>query len=137
LAVLLRCCRFISFADNTSTVSPLTLLFNLEMSLVIVVSFPIRFLATPFNFVLIMETDNCSCSPFIDSIICNASKKLVKFSALPSNEAKAEDFEMYIIPSLSQDLYLGIDFWSSFELLPPAMRVEELSCDSHILTNGQ
>jgi len=39
-------------------------------------------------------------------------------------EGKTEDFEMYIIPSLSQDLYLGIDFWSSFELLPPAMRVE-------------
>jgi len=48
LAVLLRCCRFISFAYNTSTVSPLTLLFNLEMTSVIVVSFPIRFLATPF-----------------------------------------------------------------------------------------
>jgi len=81
LAVLLRCCRLISFADNTSTVSPLTLLFNLEMTSVIVVSFPIRFLATPFSFVFIMETANCSCSPFIDSVISNASIKLVKFSA--------------------------------------------------------
>jgi len=44
---------------------------------------------------------------------------------------------MYIIPSLNQDLYLDIDFWSSFELLPPAMRVEELTCDSYILTDGQ
>jgi len=61
------------------------------MSLVIVVSFPIRFLATPFSFVVIMETAYCSCSPFIDSIICNASIKLVKFSALPSKTGKSLD----------------------------------------------
>jgi len=51
------------------------------MTSAIVVSFPIRFLATPFSFVFIMETANCFS---INSIISNASIKLVKFSALPS-----------------------------------------------------
>jgi len=54
------------------------------MTSAIVVSFPIKFLAAPFSFVFIMETANCSCSPFIDFNIYNASIKLVKFSALPS-----------------------------------------------------
>jgi len=34
-----------------------------------------------------------------------------------------KDLEFLIIPFLNQDLYLGITFWSTFNLLPPSMQV--------------
>jgi len=41
---------------------------------------------------------------------------------------------MYIILSLKQDLYLGIDFKSAFELLSFIMHLDELASDAHILS---
>lgn len=39
---------------------------------------------------------------------------------------------IYIIPSLKQDLYLGIDFWRLFDLLPKCLNISELeSVDSN------
>lgn len=35
--------------------------------------------------------------------------------------------KLFIIPSLSQNLYLGIDFWNSFELLPTGL-LSEINC---------
>lgn len=43
---------------------------------------------------------------------------------------------LYIVPTLNQDLYLGIDFWDSFDLLPSEFRVCELSA-IHELTAEQ
>ncbi|KAH8325114.1 hypothetical protein KR074_002522, partial [Drosophila pseudoananassae] len=48
-----------------------------------------------------------------------------------------KELQLFIIPSLSQDLYLGIDFWTTFDLLPPSMEVAELATDGHILTETQ
>jgi len=45
--------------------------------------------------------------------------------------------EFHIIPSLNQDLYLGITFWAVFNLLPSSMQVSEMVSDSHNLTEGQ
>ncbi|KAH8336043.1 hypothetical protein KR059_005834, partial [Drosophila kikkawai] len=35
-----------------------------------------------------------------------------------SFRGESKPFRLYIVPSLSQDLYLGMDFWNSFKLLP-------------------
>jgi len=43
--------------------------------------------------------------------------------------------DLNIIPSLSQDLYLGIDFWSTFVLLPSAMQISETASDLHELSD--
>jgi len=45
-----------------------------------------------------------------------------------------KDLDLNIIPSLSQDLYLGIDFWSRFGVLPSAMEISEIASDSHELS---
>ncbi|KAH8385738.1 hypothetical protein KR200_005277, partial [Drosophila serrata] len=34
-------------------------------------------------------------------------------------------------------MYLGIDFWTNFELLPPEMSINELSSDAHVLSDIQ
>lgn len=39
---------------------------------------------------------------------------------------KKKKLKLYVVPSLSQDLYLGIDFWNLFGLAP--VMVEELNC---------
>jgi len=52
-------------------------------------------------------------------------------------EGKIKKLELYIIPSLSQDLYLGINFWTVFELLPPEMNIDELTSDAHVLPSTQ
>jgi len=33
---------------------------------------------------------------------------------------------IYIVPSLKQDLYLGIDFWRLYDLLPKNLHISEL-----------
>ncbi|XP_052857197.1 uncharacterized protein LOC128265316 [Drosophila gunungcola] len=48
-----------------------------------------------------------------------------------------KDLELHIIPSLSQDLYLGIDFWQAFDLLPASMNIAEIAPESHDLTTSQ
>ncbi|XP_033237657.1 uncharacterized protein [Drosophila pseudoobscura] len=48
-----------------------------------------------------------------------------------------KDLELHIIPSLSQDLYLGIDFWSSFDLLPPSMSLAEIVHEPQNLSRGE
>jgi len=42
---------------------------------------------------------------------------------------------IYIIPSLKQDLYLGIDFWRLFDLLPKCLNISEL--ESVTESNGK
>lgn len=34
--------------------------------------------------------------------------------------------DLYVVPTLSQDLYLGIDFWTLFNLLPSSFQISEL-----------
>lgn len=46
-----------------------------------------------------------------------------------------KSIQLFIVPSLKQNLYLGIDFWNLFELLPPDIQVSELS--AHNLTEEQ
>jgi len=48
-----------------------------------------------------------------------------------------KDLEFHIIPSLNQDLYLGIKFRAVFNLLPSSMQVSEMVSDSHNLTDSQ
>ncbi|XP_044572730.1 uncharacterized protein LOC6503773 isoform X1 [Drosophila ananassae] len=43
--------------------------------------------------------------------------------------------QLYIVPSLKQNLYLGVDFWKLFDLLPPNIQISELS--AHNLTQDQ
>jgi len=42
--------------------------------------------------------------------------------------------EFHIVPSLGQELYLGIHFWNTFDLLPPSMQVSEIVSGNHILS---
>jgi len=42
-----------------------------------------------------------------------------------------EELDLHIIASLSQELFLGIDFWKAFDLLPPDMNIAELADNSH------
>jgi len=41
-------------------------------------------------------------------------------------ERRTEDIDIYIVPTLKQDLYLGIDFKRKFDLLPNLPNVSEL-----------
>ena len=49
----------------------------------------------------------------------------------------SQELVLHLIPSLSQDLYLGIDFWKAFNLLPPALIVSEIASNSHDLSKIQ
>lgn len=42
-------------------------------------------------------------------------------------KTRVRDLSFYIVPSLSQDLYLGINFWKTFDLLPFCFQQTELS----------
>jgi len=57
------------------------------------------------------------------------------YSSLIQGIIKALDLN--IIPSLSQDLYLEIDFRSRFGLLPSAIQISESASDSHELSDEQ
>ncbi|KAH8235322.1 hypothetical protein KR032_011451, partial [Drosophila birchii] len=45
------------------------------------------------------------------------------------------EFEFHIVPSLGQELYLGINFWNIFGLLPPSMQISEIVSGKHILSD--
>lgn len=46
-----------------------------------------------------------------------------------SHEKKTLD--IYIVPSLKQNLYLGIDFWKLFDIFPEKLRVAEIETRKH------
>lgn len=56
-----------------------------------------------------------------------ASQQIIGYIDAPTKfRAKCHLVRFYLIPSLSNDVYLGIDFWSAFGLAPRL--VEEISC---------
>ncbi|XP_030385488.1 uncharacterized protein LOC115632467 isoform X1 [Scaptodrosophila lebanonensis] len=77
----------------------------------------------------------------IISSACTADGKkqeiVGRFKTAIKYKNETKDIELHIIPSLSQDLYLGIDFWTTFNLLPPDREISELSSDSHNLLGLQ
>lgn len=53
---------------------------------------------------------------------------------------KSKKMRLYVIPSLSQKLYLGIDFWTAFDLMPKLDEITECEPqvnNNHILDEAQ
>ncbi|XP_044574087.1 uncharacterized protein LOC116655403 [Drosophila ananassae] len=49
-----------------------------------------------------------------------------KLSTIVEYNNIRKPMELYIVPSLKQDLYLGIDFWKAYDLLPRSLQVGEV-----------
>jgi len=60
-----------------------------------------------------------------------------RLKAIVQYDDVVKELDLHIIPSLSQELYLGIDFWKAFDLLPPDMNIAELADKSHALSDQQ
>ncbi|KAH8338217.1 hypothetical protein KR074_001824, partial [Drosophila pseudoananassae] len=69
---------------------------------------------------------------FSDACTADGSNQTIlgRINTMVEYKGEEKKIELYVISSLKQDLYLGIDFWKQFDLLPSSLVVGETAANS-------